>query len=70
MERHQMLPIGSNDTETLFECVVSKCGRRVVLHRGDMRLSVVTAGDETAQHSGSSGPVAMAARVVPPQPVD
>ena len=70
MECHEMLPIESNDAETLFECVVSECGRRVVLHRGEMRLTVVAAGDETALHSGSSGPVAMTATVMPLQAVD
>jgi hypothetical protein len=65
-----MLPIGSDDSETTFECVVRECGRKVVLHRGDMRLTVVMAGDDTARHSGSSGLVAMAAAMVPRGPMD
>jgi hypothetical protein len=70
MDRHEMLPIGSNESETLFECSVSGCGRRVVLHRRDVRLTVVMPGDEAALHSGSTGPIAVAAAVVPRQTMD
>jgi hypothetical protein len=62
-ERHEMIRVESNQTETMFECLTEGCDRAVVLNREDMRLTVVKAGDAAAVHFGSSGLVAMEAAV-------
>jgi len=62
-ERHEMIRVESNETETLFECLTEGCDRVVVLNRMDMRLTVVKTGDAGAMHYGSSGLVSMEAAV-------
>lgn len=62
-ERHEMICVESNQTETMFECLTEGCDRVVVLNRKDMRLTVVKAGDAAALHYGSSGLISMEAAV-------
>jgi hypothetical protein len=63
-ERHEMVVVARQGTESLFECTVGTCGRRIILNHDDGRMSVVVTGDREALHFGSSGLVSMTASLV------
>lgn len=58
-ERHLMVAIEGNATESLFECTVADCGQRLVLDHVGARLKVLHAGAAGALHQGSTGLVAL-----------
>jgi len=67
-ERHLMVPADWNGAESLFECTVEGCGRRLVLDHVGARLVVVHPGSGSALHQGSTGLVAMSGTVRPGVP--
>jgi hypothetical protein len=54
-ERHLMMCVDSHDAESLFECTVAGCGRRLVLNLADARVVVLDRGSSSALHHGSTG---------------
>jgi len=67
-ERHLMVPAEWNGAESLFECTVEGCGRRLVFDHVGARLVVVHPGSGSALHQGSTGLVAMSGSVQPGVP--
>jgi len=43
-----------NSVETMFTCTVASCGRRIVIHRGEHRMTVLEQGDFFARHQGGT----------------
>lgn len=54
-ERHVMVRTEGNGVESLFECSVEGCGRRLTFDHVDGRMTVLDRGYESALHQGSSG---------------
>ena len=54
-ERHLMMCVDSGDAESLFECTVTGCGRRLILDHAGARTVVLDRGLSTALHHGSTG---------------
>jgi hypothetical protein len=55
-ERHTMTRTTGNGVESLFDCPVSGCNRRLVLNHIGGGIVVIEEGNG-ALHQGSSGPV-------------
>ena len=64
-ERHLMIRTSENGAESLFECTVEECGRRLVFDHAKGRLVVLDHGSGTALHQGSTGLVALSGNVEP-----
>lgn len=62
-ERHLMICVDSDGTESIFECTVAGCGRRLVFDHVGARLKVLHPGSSSALHQGSTGLVAVTATV-------
>jgi len=62
-ERHLMMCVDNRDAESLFECTVAGCGRRVILDHVGARTIVLDRGLSTALHHGSTGLVEISAAV-------
>ncbi|WP_306206433.1 hypothetical protein [Actinoplanes sp. RD1] len=60
-ERHLMMCVDSGDAESLFECTVDECGRRLVLDHVGTRIVVIDPGSSSALHHGSTGLVDLSA---------
>ncbi len=58
-ERHLMMRTDENGAESLFECTVDGCGRRLVFDHVGGRLVVLDPGSASALHQGSTGLVAL-----------
>lgn len=54
-ERHLMVCTDGTDAESLFECTVSGCGRRLVFDHTRARVVVIDAGLSFVPHHGASG---------------
>jgi hypothetical protein len=67
-ERHLMVPADGNGAESLFECTIEGCGRRLVFDHISARLVVLHPGSGSALHQGSTGLVAMSGTVQPGLP--
>lgn len=57
--RHLMIRTDENGAESLFECTVEECGRRLVFDHARGRLVVLDHGSGSALHQGSTGLVAL-----------
>jgi hypothetical protein len=68
-DRHMMIRTDRNGEQSLFECTVDQCGRRLVFDHVDVRLIVLTPGDPAALHQGSTGLVVLAGTVERREPV-
>lgn len=66
--RHLMIRTDGNGAESLLECTVEGCGRRVVLDHLRVRLVVLDHGSGTALHHGSTGLVAVSGAIQPGLP--
>ncbi len=64
-QRHLMVCTEGNGAESLFECTVEGCGRRLILDHVRVRLVVLDPGSGTAPHHGSTGLVALSGTVEP-----
>ena len=64
-ERHLMIRTSENGAESLFECTVQGCGRRLVFDHVRGRLVVLDHGSGAALHQGSTGLVALTGTVQP-----
>jgi len=62
-ERHLMIHTDGNGAESLFECTVDGCGRRLVFDHVGGRLVVIDPGSGSALHQGSTGLVALSGTV-------
>ncbi|WP_433303784.1 hypothetical protein ACQP2F_13010 [Actinoplanes sp. CA-030573] len=62
-ERHLMMCVDSNDAESLFECTVAGCGRRLVFDHVGARTVVLDRGLSNAPHHGSTGLVGLSGGV-------
>ena len=64
-ERHLMVCTEGNGAESLFECTVEGCGRRLVFDHVGVRMIVLDRGSGSAPHHGSTGLVALSGAVQP-----
>lgn len=62
-ERHLMMCVDSRDAESLFECTVDGCGRRLILDHVGARTVVLHPGLSSALHHGSTGLVDVSAAI-------
>lgn len=67
-ERHLMIRASENGAESLFECTVKECGRRLVFDHVRGRLVVLSHGSGAALHQGSTGLAALSGTVQPEAP--
>lgn len=67
-ERHLMICTDGNTDESLFECTVDDCGRRLVLDHARARVVVLEHGDRFVPHHGSTGLVALTGAISPTRP--
>jgi hypothetical protein len=67
-ERHLMICTDGNGTQSLFECTVEGCGRRLVLDHVNGRRTILHPGATWALHSGSTGLVALSGALQPGLP--
>ena len=58
-EQHLMMCVDGTGGESLFECTVDGCGRRLVFDHIGARLVVVHPGLHAVPHHGSTGLVGM-----------
>ena len=65
VERHLMVCTEGNGEQSLFECTVEGCRRRLVFDHVGFRLIVLDRGSESALHQGSTGLVALSGTVHP-----
>jgi hypothetical protein len=54
-ERHLMMCVDSRDAESLFECTVHGCGRRLILDHVGARTVILDRGVSSVPHHGSTG---------------
>ena len=54
-DEHLMVCVDGDGRQSLFECTVARCGRRLVLDHVDARLTVLHPGMSSARHHGSTG---------------
>jgi hypothetical protein len=62
-ERHLMMCVDSDGTDSIFECTVAGCGRRLIFDHVGARLKVLRPGSSSALHHGSTGLVGVTATV-------
>ncbi len=58
-DRHLMVCTDGNTDESLFECTVDGCTRRLVIDHARARLVVLDHGHRGVPHHGSTGLVAL-----------
>lgn len=54
-ERHLMVCVDGDGAQSVFECTVADCGRRLIFDHIGARLKVLHPGSGTALHQGSTG---------------
>lgn len=55
-----MVSVGGTSDDSVFECTVDGCDRRLVFHHRDGRSTVLAHGTPGALHQGSTGLVSLA----------
>ena len=64
-DEHLMMCVDSDGKQSLFECTVTGCGRRLIFDHVDARLVILHPGQSTARHHGSTGLVGLTGHLAP-----
>ncbi|HZC73891.1 MAG TPA: hypothetical protein VE442_24600 [Jatrophihabitans sp.] len=64
-ERHLMVCTEGNGAQSYFECTVDGCGRELIFDHVEIELMILSPGDESALHQGSTGLVALSGAMRP-----
>lgn len=54
-EQHLMMCVDGDGAQSMFECTVAHCGRRLIFDHVGARLVILHPGSGSALHHGSTG---------------